>query len=110
MQCGTSRQAFRDALLVPKRRIELFGSLPVEKLSRLALQHQVQRIADEAARTRPGRKAGRRFEWIRSVTSGPMPPMRFDLGGTPASATHAHTVAWPEVLRHLRYGMAIGAA
>jgi dienelactone hydrolase len=34
--------------------------------------------------------------------SGPMPPVRFDLGGSAASATNAHAAAWPEVVRHLR--------
>jgi acetyl esterase/lipase len=38
------------------------------------------------------------------------PPMRFDLGGSPASAKSAHTVAWPLVVQHLRYSTPIGAA
>ncbi len=40
-------RAFRDALTLLSRRIDLFLNLPVEKLERLALQHQVQAIADE---------------------------------------------------------------
>jgi len=34
-------------LTLLSRRIDLFLNLPVEKLERLALQHQVQAIADE---------------------------------------------------------------
>jgi arsenate reductase (thioredoxin) len=38
------RKAFREAFLVLRRRIELFASLPLEKLSRLALQERLQQI------------------------------------------------------------------
>jgi arsenate reductase (thioredoxin) len=41
------RKAFRDAFIVLKRRIELFASLPLESLTRLALQQQVDRIGRE---------------------------------------------------------------
>ena len=42
------RQAFRDAFLVLKRRIELFSSLPFEKLSEVALQNRLNEIARES--------------------------------------------------------------
>ena len=38
------RKAFRDTFIALRRRIELFASLPFEKLSRLALQERVQEI------------------------------------------------------------------
>ena len=38
------RKAFKDAFLVLRRRIELFTSLPLEKLSRLALKEQLDKI------------------------------------------------------------------
>ena len=38
------RKAFADAFLVLRRRIELFASLPLDKLDRLALQKQVTEI------------------------------------------------------------------
>ena len=38
------RQAFREALFQLSRRIELFVSLPIEKLSRLSLQNELNRI------------------------------------------------------------------
>ena len=38
------RKAFLDAYLLLRRRIELFASLPVEKLSRLALQERLDEI------------------------------------------------------------------
>ena len=38
------RKAFRDAFLVLRRRIELFASLPFDKLSGLALQQRVREI------------------------------------------------------------------
>lgn len=38
------RKAFRDALFHLSRRIELFVSLPIEKLSRLTLQNELDRI------------------------------------------------------------------
>lgn len=42
------------------------------------------------------------FPYESPASSGPMPPMRFDLGGSPVSARNAHAVAWPEVVRHFR--------
>jgi arsenate reductase len=41
------RKAFRDAVVTLKRRIELFASLPLDSLSRLALQQQIDRIGRE---------------------------------------------------------------
>jgi arsenate reductase len=41
------RKAFREAFLHLRRRIELFASLPFDKLSRLALQERVDRIGRE---------------------------------------------------------------
>jgi arsenate reductase (thioredoxin) len=38
------RRAFRDAFLILRRRIELFASLPLDKLSRLALQERLSEI------------------------------------------------------------------
>ena len=38
------RQAFRDAFLVLKRRIDLFASLPFEKLDKLSLQSHIKDI------------------------------------------------------------------
>jgi arsenate reductase (thioredoxin) len=38
------RRAFADALFVMKRRIDLFASLPIEKLNKLALQDQLRNI------------------------------------------------------------------
>ena len=38
------RKAFLEALLVLRRRIELFASLPLDKLTRLALQEQLDHI------------------------------------------------------------------
>lgn len=38
-------RAFMDTLLVLRRRIEIFASLPFEKLDRLALEHHVKEIA-----------------------------------------------------------------
>jgi uncharacterized protein len=43
------------------------------------------------------------FPYEAPSPSAAMPPMLFDLGGSPASATRAHSVAWPEVVRHLRH-------
>jgi len=43
------RKAFKGAFLVLRRRIELFTSLPVEKLSKLALQEQIDRIGRRTA-------------------------------------------------------------
>lgn len=41
------RKAFREALVILKRRIELFASLPFDSLSRLALQQRIDRIGHE---------------------------------------------------------------
>jgi arsenate reductase len=41
------RRAFRDAFRVLCRRIELFASLPFDKLSGLALQERVRRIGEQ---------------------------------------------------------------
>ncbi|TJY58923.1 arsenate reductase ArsC [Sinimarinibacterium sp. CAU 1509] len=41
------RKAFSDALMVLRRRIELFASLPMDKLDRLALQQQVSDIGKQ---------------------------------------------------------------
>ena len=41
------RKAFREALLVLRRRIELFASLPIDKLTRLALKAQLDQIGRE---------------------------------------------------------------
>ena len=38
------RKAFRDTLLVLRRRIELFASLPLEKLDKMAIQKHVKEI------------------------------------------------------------------
>jgi len=38
------RRAFKDTFITLKRRIELFASLPIDKLSRLALQEELTRI------------------------------------------------------------------
>jgi arsenate reductase len=38
------RRAFKDTFLILRRRIELFASLPLDKLSGLALQRQLDRI------------------------------------------------------------------
>jgi arsenate reductase len=38
------RRAFRDTLAVLRRRIELFASLPLDKLDRLALSARVKEI------------------------------------------------------------------
>ena len=48
------RKAFRDAFLVLKRRIELFASLPMASLSRLALQAQVDEIGEAVPLSSPG--------------------------------------------------------
>jgi hypothetical protein len=36
--------SFNEAFLILKRRIELFASLPIDKLDRLALSNEVKRI------------------------------------------------------------------
>ena len=41
------RRAFRDAFFVLRRRIELFASLPMDKLTRLALQERLDAIGQE---------------------------------------------------------------
>jgi arsenate reductase (thioredoxin) len=41
------RKAFRDAFLVLRRRIELFASLPLDKVSGLALQERVREIGKD---------------------------------------------------------------
>src|SRR5688572_6376305 len=41
------RRAFSDALSAMKRRIDLFASLAIEKLNRLALQEQLRDIGDQ---------------------------------------------------------------
>lgn len=41
------RRAFRDAFFVLRRRIELFASLPLDKLTRLALQERLDAIGKE---------------------------------------------------------------
>lgn len=46
------RRAFRDALLVLRRRIELFTSLPLDKLTRLALQERLDDIGRALTNTR----------------------------------------------------------
>ncbi len=38
------RRAFRNAFLILTRRIELFASLPLDKLTRLALQEHLDEI------------------------------------------------------------------
>jgi arsenate reductase len=41
------RRAFSDALSVMRRRIDLFASLPIDKLNRLALQQRLKDIGDQ---------------------------------------------------------------
>ena len=41
------RRAFRDTFLILRRRIELFASLPLDKLSGLALQERLNQIGKE---------------------------------------------------------------
>jgi arsenate reductase len=43
------RRAFDDALLMIARRLDLFLALPVEKLSKLALEHRVRAIGQVGA-------------------------------------------------------------
>jgi arsenate reductase len=47
------RKAFREAFLILKRRIELFASLPIEKLSDLALQERLDDIGRQPASPSP---------------------------------------------------------
>jgi arsenate reductase len=42
------RRAFDDTLLTISRRLDLLLALPVEKLSRLALEHRVKEIGTSA--------------------------------------------------------------
>jgi protein-tyrosine-phosphatase len=41
------RRAFRDTLMVMRRRIEIFASLPLEKLDKLAIQRHIKDIGTE---------------------------------------------------------------
>jgi arsenate reductase len=43
----TRQRVFRDALLVLKRRIELFASLPFDKLNDLSLRQRLKAIGEE---------------------------------------------------------------
>ena len=43
------RRAFRDAALIVRRRIELFASLPLDKLNRMALQVRLRDIGRQSA-------------------------------------------------------------
>ena len=43
------RRSFRDAFFVLRRRIELFASLPMDKLTRLALQERLDAIGQDSA-------------------------------------------------------------
>jgi arsenate reductase len=47
---ATRRAAFREALLLLRRRIELMLALPLEKLERMALEARVRAIGTEPAR------------------------------------------------------------
>ncbi len=47
------RKAFREAFLILRRRIELFASLPFDKLSRLALETRLRQIGREQAPAEP---------------------------------------------------------
>jgi arsenate reductase len=47
------RRAFLDALLLISRRIDLFVSLPIEKLERLALEKRVRAIGQTGAEVAP---------------------------------------------------------
>lgn len=42
-------RAFDDALLMVSRRLDLFLALPIEKLSKLALEHRVRAIGQAGA-------------------------------------------------------------
>jgi len=46
----TRRAAFRDALLLLRRRVELMLALPLEKLERMALEARVRAIGTDPAR------------------------------------------------------------
>ena len=50
-----TRKAFRRAFLILKRRIELFASLPFDKLSGIALREHLKRIAEESVDAKPHR-------------------------------------------------------
>ncbi|HET7176190.1 MAG TPA: arsenate reductase ArsC [Gammaproteobacteria bacterium] len=41
------RKAFRDTLMVMRRRIEIFASLPLEKLDKLAIQKKIKEIGTQ---------------------------------------------------------------
>jgi arsenate reductase len=49
----TKRRAFREALQLISRRIDLMLALPVEKLERLALQERLRTIGAERSRMQP---------------------------------------------------------
>jgi arsenate reductase len=49
-------RAFQDALLILSRRIDLFLALPIEKLSRMALEHRVRAIGDAGIDQPAGRE------------------------------------------------------
>jgi arsenate reductase len=44
-----TRRAFDDALLTVNRRLDLFLALPIEKLSKLALEHRMRAIGEASA-------------------------------------------------------------
>jgi arsenate reductase len=48
------QQAFRDAFATLERRVKLFAALPIEKLDRLAVQHQVSAIGAAPPEKREG--------------------------------------------------------
>jgi arsenate reductase len=52
------RRAFREALLVLRRRIELFASLPLDKLTRLVLQERLDEIGEADPTGGPADAAG----------------------------------------------------
>jgi arsenate reductase len=52
------RRAFRDAALLLRRRIELFASLPLDKLTRLALQARLDDIGRDSSASPVGPRAG----------------------------------------------------
>jgi acetyl esterase/lipase len=47
------------------------------------------------------------FPSLAPVPSGAALPMRFDLGGSPESASAVHAIAWPEVVQHLHSQAAV---
>jgi arsenate reductase len=50
------RRAFKEAFVTLKRRVELMASLPIEKLSHLALKEQLTRIGSERSESVPPHK------------------------------------------------------